>query len=424
MFLTISVIQAIQLARTLSWAQCSRLTFLLADWPCHGRQYHNDSGDSYPDGTPGIDILKELKGLATQNGGQAGMNFHFGRITAYCDKMISVFNDNGIPFHSFDMNDPSKLSSSVSSSVRKSISKSVSVSRSKSRSKTDDFDLVDDEKELKKYILTKKDLTIEEWGSIEPVPVKFIQNKPVESVDDFKTSLKFGLVRFGTTTSELTEENRKMLRLAKDPFAEGEFRLAYYGKLSKSDGVFDPSSPTLVFKTFKRKSAKKNERASFISQMEVSTIAQYLAEEYNKSVRPQNCKKIRFLTVNIVEIEETADKTVGQYCVEEKLPLGPDEDEFIKYSNNTGYWNEDEINQSLLLFTLFTYQKTGGFLMVTDLQGICSGGEYILTDPIILSTDKLRFGRTNLGPAFMEKCMASTKAMMEEYGWDDDDEED
>ena len=57
--------------------------------------------------------------------------------------------------------------------------------------------------------------------------------------------------------------------------------------------------------------------------------------------------------------------------------------------------------------------------MVTDLQGVRQGDEYILTDPAILCKDRTRFGDTNLGNALIEKCIKATEAMLEEYGWDD-----
>ena len=58
-------------------------------------------------------------------------------------------------------------------------------------------------------------------------------------------------------------------------------------------------------------------------------------------------------------------------------------------------------------------------MMVTDLQGVRHGNEYILTDPAILCKDNTRFGETNLGGTFIDKCMTATEAMLEEYGWDD-----
>ena len=116
-------------------------------------------------------------------------------------------------------------------------------------------------------------------------------------------------------------------------------------------------------------------------------------------------------------VVETEGKKEECICAEDQLPCTATA--FAKRSNDTGCWNKEDVNQSLLLFTEFTYKQTGGYMMVTDLQGVRHGNQYILTDPAILCKDNTRLGNTNLGGKFMDKCMESTKAMMEEYGWDD-----
>lgn len=113
---------AIQKANQLSWQQVSRVTFVISDCPCHGREFHTLE-DSYPQGTPGICIKIELHALM-KKGGDGGMRLVFGRITKWCDDMIQVFASNGIKFDVYDIKDPSKLSAAVSSSVSESISKS------------------------------------------------------------------------------------------------------------------------------------------------------------------------------------------------------------------------------------------------------------------------------------------------------------
>ena len=57
--------------------------------------------------------------------------------------------------------------------------------------------------------------------------------------------------------------------------------------------------------------------------------------------------------------------------------------------------------------------------MVTDLQGVKHGNTFTLTDPVILCRDFLRFGDSNLGPLFMQKCLEATRALMHENGWHD-----
>ena len=89
-----------------------------------------------------------------------------------------------------------------------------------------------------------------------------------------------------------------------------------------------------------------------------------------------------------------------RFCAEEPLP-GP-QDAFKKFSNNAGYWNQDETCDTLLRFTLFTYRATNGCLLVSDLLGVRKGRDFYLTDPVLLCTDCTRFGSMNLGEPFMK----------------------
>ena len=53
--------------------------------------------------------------------------------------------------------------------------------------------------------------------------------------------------------------------------------------------------------------------------------------------------------------------------------------------------------------------------MVSDLQGVLTTEKgYVLTDPVILCRDELRFGTTNMGPEAMERVRVSAKAHLDE----------
>lgn len=55
--------------------------------------------------------------------------------------------------------------------------------------------------------------------------------------------------------------------------------------------------------------------------------------------------------------------------------------------------------------------------MVTDLQGVRKDYECVLTDPVILCEDLMRFGHTNLGEKFQNKCIDTTRALLDENDW-------
>jgi hypothetical protein len=151
--------------------------------------------------------------------------------------------------------------------------------------------------------------------------------------------------------------------------------------------------------------------------MEVSNIAFYLSKVYNKSFRRAYLGRVLFLPVCVVEDLDEAKEDAGtrRFCAETPLPA--EASSFTQYSNNTGYWNEEHLDETLLRFTEFTYQATNGYLMVADLQGVRKGSDFYLTDPVVLCEDVLRFGRTNLGGTFMHKCINATWAIMKEKGW-------
>ena len=75
------------------------------------------------------------------------------------------------------------------------------------------------------------------------------------------------------------------------------------------------------------------------------------------------------------------------YTMEE---IFPEYRKFNKYNSNFGYVNKDEFASTLNAFSHWTYDQTGHYLMVVDLQGIQHGGQYYLTDPAIHCKDPAR----------------------------------
>ena len=71
----------------LQWSAPTRILFHVADAPCHGKQYHNDVYDEFPNGDPrGLharDLLNVLEGLKVK--------YWFAKLTDKTDKMIIEF---------------------------------------------------------------------------------------------------------------------------------------------------------------------------------------------------------------------------------------------------------------------------------------------------------------------------------------------
>jgi len=422
----------IQKVNELSWSQPTRVVYLIADAPCHGTEFSVGLGDTYPSGTPGINIVEELEKLTSPiEGGSTTLTF--GRITSITDTMIHNIQKQGITVDVVDLKDTSKLTRMVTRTVRRSVFKTMTVmgggcGKSVAFSPVSDVSLLlktgtlRSAYSLKNYEIAPEARSTIEWSETEMVSVNTYRNMPVKSVSDLREPINVGLLKYipgfasDTPRTEKTKKTITMfMRRAPSPFAEGEIRLAYHAQLArKKDKLL---SSHAVLKAYKHLGKGVNSRAQYFKQMEVSTIACYLAKKYNEEA-PSHCAKIQFLPVAVVEEEDTSMEEIGlrRFCAEEQLPT--DGTAFTKYSNNSGHWDDELLDESLLRFTKFTFLVTHTYLMVADLQGVKKNNVYFLTDPVILCKDILRFGNTNLGETFMEKCINATSAHLKENNWE------
>lgn len=406
----------IQEANRLAWSQSTRVVFVIADCPCHGRLFHSQElSDSYPRGTPRIDILRELRHLKKKSS-DGTMSIYFGRITHYTDRMLQAFNAQGIPIESLPFMDAKAATSSIKVSVRRSVSLTLSLSGSTLTTLSSLQAGATGNARLKKYSVVSRRPQMREWKP--STSVRVYRNVQVKSMNDLRGPLGFGMLKFDTSRTDKTKELTMWLRRSKAPFAEGEIRIAFHGHLADKEENLSRAESAMVVKSFKYVGKGLNDRRQYLKQMEVSTIAHFMAQEYNKSpFRPSHCALVNVLQVCVVEEETDAHEFEGnrRFCAEPYLP--EEGGAFTKYSNNTGYWNLDVLDETLLRFTEFTYRATSGYLMVTDLQGVKKDDSFVLTDPIILCKDIIRFGHTNLGEKFMDKCVNATRALMKENGW-------
>jgi len=429
---------AFEKALHLSWKNPTRVVFLIADAPCHGTQFHSYS-DDYPNGSPGVNIKSVLKKLVALHGANETMTVHFGKINDGTDTMIRRFREDGIDIEVVPVKDASALPGSVTRGVRKSIFKTMSATDGGLRSVS--FAPVistssrgslgsrllhrsDSDVSLKDYSILDRVPSDRDWKRQPAVAVNVFRNQPIRDIGDLQQPIGVGMVQysddrpFSVRRTDITKQCTMYARRAASPFAEGEIRLAYHAQLARSMLDLHSTKSAMVMKSFKHVGEGLNDRGQYLKQMEVSNIASFLAKAYNSSAyRPPHCARIHFLEVCVVEEEADANESSGnrRFCAEAPLPIGGSN--FTKYSNNTGYWNDDHLDESLLRFSEFSFKASGHYLMVTDLQGVRKDGEYFLTDPAILCQDTLRFGNTNLGGSFIKKCIDATHALMTHNGW-------
>eukprot|EP01024_Parvocaulis_polyphysoides_P018281 TRINITY_DN18087_c0_g1_i1.p1 TRINITY_DN18087_c0_g1~~TRINITY_DN18087_c0_g1_i1.p1 ORF type:complete len:246 (+),score=34.85 TRINITY_DN18087_c0_g1_i1:80-739(+) len=123
---------ALKEATTLSWTSKTKLMLHFADAPCHGRNYHDLSGDDYPDGSPtGHDPIALLKMLY-----EFQIDYYFVKVGGNEDtnKMVELFRDEynnnskclgkKVNFQEFDASDdPQKFLPIVATSISCSVTK-------------------------------------------------------------------------------------------------------------------------------------------------------------------------------------------------------------------------------------------------------------------------------------------------------------
>ncbi|CAM9749316.1 unnamed protein product, partial [Heterosigma akashiwo] len=275
-----------------SWAFPTKILFHIADAPCHGTNYHSYSRDDHPDGGPdGPFIQQYLASLDKQ-----GVQYFFARISPSTDKMIEQFNAGmgkayitTVPLES-----ASKLVGTVTTSIRKSIHTSMvgitggaTTVRYGARSKS--FSM------KKNYLLTA---STPSWSSMPAQKVTVFSNQAPKSTEDLKNP-SFGLRIFRLIPLvNGTKHYEKHIKIAPQPFAEGAIRLAYKGQLQLTAGrVRD-----VILKEFKVAVAEAHSMQKYMAQIEVSSVASFLAEEYNKQKEP-HLKKVRVLKSRVVKAE-------------------------------------------------------------------------------------------------------------------------
>jgi hypothetical protein len=370
--------------------------------------------DNHPNGDHGIP--SSLHKLKSNN-----ISYIFGRMGDGTDRMIQVFNTDvgGQLVHTVALSSPDLLTKTLTTELRKSMHKTFTASRGRTT-----------HAELRTFVLTPEP---PRWELLPALDAQLHMNKEVTDIASLKSSgpLETMLVGSGTAVRGLLSSSsglsaskamaslfslggkasgeasseRCQIKVAPEPFAAGNLRLARFGQIMTSGGSGGSSATwqPCVFKDFKSKDAKDHLLERYLEEMEVNSVASALAAEFNRTQRPPADRQMRYVLSSVATVETA--KGSRTYFAEPFL-----EGSFTRFSYNTGLWEEDRLDPWLLRFALWTYEVTGGFLMVADLQGIQSDQGFVLTDPVILSTDLRRFGNTNLGAEMMERCKASAEA--------------
>ena len=365
----------------LTWSRPTRILFHVGDAPCHGRRFHNDAYDEFPDGDPrGLkieDLLRKVK--------QLGLIYYFARLNNTTDKMIAEFAAvMGGPdqIDTFELKDASDLMPAVSEAISESILATEAATLATERyNPTTIIHKGVTPKGVKSLKPFHIDPRIPNWDTIDTEEVLMLRNILPRNLTELQQPLK-------------VESRKRRVKICPNPFEEGAQRIAYYGK----ECSFEPVK-SVVFKEYKLLGEGLNTLERYKEEMEIQSIAAFLAQTF-KSIAPTGCKEVVFTKVFTVSFNERSKRFC---CSQEKLMDGS----YVKYNSNCGFVNKMEYTATLNAFSHWTYHYTDGYLMVVDLQGVKIEKDgkvtFLLTDPAIHCKDLLRFGSCNLGKMGMSR---------------------
>uniref|UniRef100_A0A0G4I9D3 Alpha-type protein kinase domain-containing protein n=1 Tax=Chromera velia CCMP2878 TaxID=1169474 RepID=A0A0G4I9D3_9ALVE len=418
---------ALQVANNFLWQQATKILFHIGDAPCHGSRFHVGAGDSYPGGCPrGVDIILEVKKLLMQE----NMSYFFGRLNASTDKMISVINaelPHGVSIETVDYGSAGKLVDVVTTAVRKSAFRTFSTIASRTATKSrrldshveellaflpkEERDALRESEGAKEKKIPLSDAPVD-WKTVPLVVATVTHIQKITRSEQLKEMIVDSMVRGKKT-------HKCRIQVAPRPFANGAIRYCYRGHCEIAKGGGGVERKPYVFKIFMRTGKCLNSLKSHAEQAEISAVAVFLADVFNRQVASPTDPKIEIITSYPVEIEDPMGGPAGEKvcCMEKELPDGGKS--FKKFCSNTGFWDPEIFDPLLAKFVLWTVAQTKGFLIVGDLQGVVvnEGGKkkYVLTDPAVHSTDLMRFSNTNLGKKGVDMMKGKTEAFLRDW---------
>ncbi|KIW03287.1 uncharacterized protein PV09_05500 [Verruconis gallopava] len=166
------------------------------------------------------------------------------------------------------------------------------------------------------------------------------------------------------------------------PFAHGAMRVATYARTQSSTNRF-------VVKSFKKRGKKL---AHLVEDMRCQALCKAFALEFNALLGEES--SLDFIATTCLRSKRRTASRKDHLSLEPFM-----EGKYVKYNNNTNWVNRDlpndPVNQAAQAFSHFTFERSQGRFLVSDLQGVGR----LLTDPAIHARDDKRFqlSDTNLG---------------------------
>ena len=369
------VIGGLQRAVQLQWEAKTRIMYLMSDSPAHGRRFYDDCAntrraifDHHPDDPKQWEPTEEVIAQSVR------LQIHFVGLQYHdnCTKMFQTLNELRTSLKALQEHGLQTLVltpanntddfvkcvlASTSASLRSSLSHSATT-----RKQRDSGDGILQLEETAEIVWERH----QEWPLVQVL---------VTSVD----------VQHATVDSKAkTNTTVQRFHIRQKPFASGRMRYAF-------PAVSD-NGQHFVVKVHK---SKENQTAdSALADVETQAFARQFAVEFSRQVPEYS---IQFLEAWKLSFQKWP---VARYAtLEPYVPAS-----YEKYTNNAGYKSDSPGSVLAEAFSHFTWQYSGGHMMVTDLQGF---GQSILTDPQIHCKKKGSFSRGNFGVAGMDQFFHS-----------------
>ena len=175
-----------------------------------------------------------------------------------------------------------------------------------------------------------------------------------------------------------------IVKMEKQSFAKGALRLCYRMKkvsnwVTGHHHLWDTAS-CFVAKRY----MKPVDDAIYKADVEMQMVAKHLGELYDLRHPPKSVDFIQTWIFRLIDRESQEIFAVERFI----------HGEYVKYNNNCGYVDHDQVRLTPQTFSHFSYEVSGGDMLVCDIQGV---GD-IYTDPQIHTAEGTRFGEGNLGP--------------------------
>jgi len=197
------------------------------------------------------------------------------------------------------------------------------------------------------------------------------------------------------------------------PCMRGGMRLVYG---FRDTSVVKDEGSWMVAKASRYMDASCNALAVVESHAKSTAVARHYAARFNERLKTASARKqsssrkppiIFFVPCYVYTASESQlcdqEEEPSIFAAERFLPGA-----FLKYNSNNGYICDDSVqhNEAVQAFTHFSFEASGGKLLVADLQGVARDAETLLTDPQVLSLEG-DFGPGDLAAAGMRTCLAA-----------------